>query len=37
MQVLIDQEGVIRHVQVGYSSRMGEQLREEIQKLLENQ
>jgi thiol-disulfide isomerase/thioredoxin len=34
MQVLIDQEGVVRHVQVGYSSRMGEQLKEEINKLL---
>jgi thiol-disulfide isomerase/thioredoxin len=37
MQVLIDQEGVVRHVQVGYSSRMGDQLREEINKLVENQ
>jgi thiol-disulfide isomerase/thioredoxin len=34
MQVLIDQEGVVRHVQIGYSSRMGDQLKEEINKLL---
>ena len=37
MQVLIDQEGVVRNVQIGYSSSMGQQLREEINKLLEGQ
>jgi len=34
MQVLIDKEGVIRHIQVGYHSRMDQELRAEIQKLL---
>ena len=30
MQVLIDQKGIIRHVSVGYSSRLANQLRSEI-------
>jgi thiol-disulfide isomerase/thioredoxin len=34
MQVLIDRDGVIRHVQVGYSSRMAAMLRAQISKLL---
>jgi len=33
MQVLIDQKGIIRHVQVGFSPRMTDQLRAEIEKL----
>jgi hypothetical protein len=36
MQVLIDREGVIRHVQVGYNPRMGEQLGAEIDRLKAN-
>jgi thiol-disulfide isomerase/thioredoxin len=34
MQVLIDKDGVIRHIQVGYSPGMATQLRDEINKLL---
>jgi thiol-disulfide isomerase/thioredoxin len=33
MQVLIDAEGVVRHVQIGYHPRMTEELREQIHKL----
>jgi len=33
MQVLIDRKGVIRHVQIGYNPRMGEQLGAEIDRL----
>ncbi len=34
MQVLIDQKGIIRHVQIGFSPNMGARLRGEIDKLL---
>jgi thiol-disulfide isomerase/thioredoxin len=34
MHVLIDRQGIIRHVQVGYGTNMEAQLREEINKLL---
>jgi len=34
MQVLIDKEGVIRHIQVGFHPSMEGMLREEIRKLL---
>jgi cytochrome c biogenesis protein CcmG/thiol:disulfide interchange protein DsbE len=33
-QVLIDKNGVIRFIQAGFSSRMGEQLKSEVGKLL---
>jgi thiol-disulfide isomerase/thioredoxin len=33
MQVLIDQQGMVRHVQVGFSPRAADQLRREIEKL----
>ena len=32
--VIIDQEGVVRHVHVGFSSGLGERLKDEINKLL---
>jgi thiol-disulfide isomerase/thioredoxin len=34
MQVLIDQKGIVRDVQVGFSPSMGSRLRGEVQKLL---
>ncbi len=34
MQVLIDQKGIIRHVQIGFSPTMGARLKDEIDKLL---
>ena len=34
MQVLIDQKGIIRHVQVGFSPSMGARLKDEIDRLL---
>jgi thiol-disulfide isomerase/thioredoxin len=34
MQVLIDRQGIIRHIQVGYGANMEAQLRAEINKLL---
>ena len=34
MHVLIDRQGIIRHVQVGYGANMEAQLRAEINKLL---
>ncbi len=33
MQVLIDKDGVVRHVQIGFSPRMGDQLRGQIEQL----
>ncbi len=36
MQVLIDKAGVIRHVQMGFSPRMGEMLREKVEQLRNN-
>ena len=33
MQVLVDKEGIVRNIQVGFSPRMSSQLRAEIQKL----
>ncbi len=33
MQVLVDKNGIVRHVQIGFSPRMSSQLRAEIQKL----
>jgi len=33
MQVLIDREGVLRYVKVGFSPQMGSELRREIEKL----
>ena len=33
MQVLIDQEGIVRKIQVGFSPRMGDELRHLIEKL----
>jgi len=34
MQVLVDQKGVVRHVQIGYAPVVQQQLRAEISKLL---
>jgi len=34
MQVLVDQQGVVRHVQIGYAPSVQQQLRAEISKLL---
>ena len=34
MQVLIDRDGVVRNIQVGYNSRLGDRLKEQIDKLL---
>ena len=34
MQVLIDRDGVVRDIQVGYSSRLGDRIKEEVDKLL---
>ena len=34
MQVLIDRNGVVRDIQVGYNSRLGDRLKETIDKLL---
>jgi thiol-disulfide isomerase/thioredoxin len=34
MQVLIDQKGIIRHVQIGFSPSMGARLKDEIDRLL---
>jgi thiol-disulfide isomerase/thioredoxin len=34
MQVLIDQKGIVRDVQMGFSPSMGNRLREEVRKLL---
>jgi thiol-disulfide isomerase/thioredoxin len=34
MHVLVDRNGIIRHVQLGFDPRMASQLRTEIQKLL---
>jgi len=34
MHVLIDRQGIIRHIQIGYGSRMEAELRAEISKLL---
>ncbi len=34
MQVLIDRQGILRHILVGYHSRMDEELRSEIRKLI---
>lgn len=36
MQVLIDKAGVIRHVQMGFSPRMGDLLREKVEQLRNN-
>jgi len=33
MQVLIDQKGIVRRIAVGYSSRLGDQLRSAIEQL----
>jgi hypothetical protein len=33
MQVLIDKKGIIRDIKVGFSPRMGEQLRKQLDKL----
>lgn len=33
MQVLLDRQGIVRHVQIGFSPRMASQLRTEIEKL----
>jgi len=34
MQVLIDQKGIVRDIQMGFSTSMGTRLREEVRKLL---
>jgi len=34
MQVLVDQQGVVRHIQIGYAPSVQQQLRAEISKLL---
>ena len=33
MQILIDRNGIVRHIQVGFNPRMSSELREEIEKL----
>jgi thiol-disulfide isomerase/thioredoxin len=36
MQVLVDQQGIVRHVQIGFAPSVQQELRSEISKLLRN-